>query len=148
MIYFIKNHDDIAQEIATNGFNMIWNNLKMKDVICYWRKLLKKYAKLLDFDVVLDERLIEIHNWFEPVYVFFLLIRDIAIYFFAYLHYAINITKKKIKSPAKSQITSVQVVFAVGYNVAWSLLFVKFLRRWLANTLWRLKMPIKFEFDF
>lgn len=47
-------------EIANNGFNMIWNNLKMKDVSCYWRKLLRRYAKLLDYEIILDEALIEI----------------------------------------------------------------------------------------
>lgn len=62
VLLFVKSNDTIAKEIANNGFNMIWNNLKMKDVTCYWRKLLKKYAKLLKYDVVLDDALIEIRK--------------------------------------------------------------------------------------
>lgn len=64
LLEFVQAHDDIAKEISMNGFNMIWNNLKMKDVTCYWNKLLKKYASLLRYDVELDKDLIEIKNKF------------------------------------------------------------------------------------
>lgn len=60
ILQFVKNNDDIAKEIAENGYNFIWNNLKLSDVRCYWKKLIKKYAKLLTFKPVLDEKLIEI----------------------------------------------------------------------------------------
>lgn len=63
VIEFVKEHDDLAKEIAENGFEMIWNNLKMKHVGCYWRKLLLKYASLLNYDIKLDHNLIEIKNW-------------------------------------------------------------------------------------
>ncbi|CAH1984942.1 unnamed protein product [Acanthoscelides obtectus] len=42
LLDFIKEHDDVAKKIAEDGYNMIWNNLKMKDVSCYWKKLLKR----------------------------------------------------------------------------------------------------------
>lgn len=60
MLLFFKEHDDLAKEIAERGFNHIWNNLRMKDVSCYWRKLLKSYAKLIKFDVTLDKNLIKL----------------------------------------------------------------------------------------
>lgn len=60
LIEFAVHHDEIAREIAENGYNMIWNNLKMRDVSCYWSKLLKRYAKLLTYQPVLDSTLIEI----------------------------------------------------------------------------------------
>ncbi|GJQ82189.1 hypothetical protein Trydic_g6017 [Trypoxylus dichotomus] len=60
LIEFVKDHDDIAKEIAENGYLMIWDNLKMKDVSCYWKKLLKQYAKLLKYEPVLDRDTIEI----------------------------------------------------------------------------------------
>lgn len=60
ILEFVKENDDIAKEIAENGFNMIWNNLKIKDIYCYWRKLLKKYTKLLKYQVNLDNDLVEI----------------------------------------------------------------------------------------
>lgn len=60
ILQFVKNNDDIAKEIAENGYNFIWNNLKLSDVRCYWKKLIKKYSKLLTFKPVLDEKLIEI----------------------------------------------------------------------------------------
>ncbi|KAJ8960819.1 hypothetical protein NQ318_020115 [Aromia moschata] len=60
LIEFAVRHDDIAREIAENGYNAIWNHLTMRDVVCYWSKLLKRYAKLLTYEPVLDETLVEI----------------------------------------------------------------------------------------
>lgn len=60
IIEFMKSHDVLAKEIAENGYNMIWNNLKLKDVSCYWKKLIRRYAKLLKFEPTLIESLIEI----------------------------------------------------------------------------------------
>ncbi|CAK1548479.1 unnamed protein product [Leptosia nina] len=59
-IIFFKNNDSLAKEIADRGFQHIWDNLKEKDIICYWRKLLKKYAKLLKYEVVKSEDLLRI----------------------------------------------------------------------------------------
>lgn len=62
IIEFFKEHDDVAQEIAQRGFAHIWKHLRMKDVQCYWRSLLKKYSKLIKYDVILDKTLIPIKN--------------------------------------------------------------------------------------
>ncbi|EFA03548.1 O-glucosyltransferase rumi homolog [Tribolium castaneum] len=60
LVQFVLSYDNIAKEIAENGYNMIWNNLKLVDVTCYWRKLLKQYAKLLTYKPEIDNDLIEI----------------------------------------------------------------------------------------
>lgn len=60
MLEFFQKHDALASEIAERGRNHIWNHLKMANVHCYWRKLLKKYAKLLRYEVKRDAGLIEI----------------------------------------------------------------------------------------
>lgn len=56
-INYFKSHDSQAKEIAERGFEHIWNNLTDNDIKCYWRKLLKKYAKLLKYDVARDHDL-------------------------------------------------------------------------------------------
>lgn len=60
LLIFFKENDKIAKEIADRGFNYIWNQLRMKDIFCYWKKLLLRYSKLLQYDIVLDLNLIEI----------------------------------------------------------------------------------------
>lgn len=62
LLQFVLAHDDLAEEIAENGYNMIWNNLKLSDVTCYWKKLLKKYALLLQFKPEIDTDLVEIRK--------------------------------------------------------------------------------------
>ena len=54
LIYFFRENDDLAKQIANRGFEHIWDHLTDKDVMCYWRKLLKKYAKLVKYNVVRD----------------------------------------------------------------------------------------------
>uniref|UniRef100_A0A1B6DS49 Glycosyl transferase CAP10 domain-containing protein n=2 Tax=Clastoptera arizonana TaxID=38151 RepID=A0A1B6DS49_9HEMI len=49
LLEFIKEHDDLAKEIAERGREFIWDHLRMKDITCYWRALLRRYSKLLDF---------------------------------------------------------------------------------------------------
>lgn len=60
LLEFFKEHDDLAKVIADHGRNEIWDHLKMKDVHCYWRKLLRRYAKLLKFEVKLDPSLVQV----------------------------------------------------------------------------------------
>lgn len=60
LLEFFKTHQDLAQEIAERGYEMIWKNLRLEDVECYWRKLLRKYGKLIKFDVARDVDFIEI----------------------------------------------------------------------------------------
>ncbi|XP_059048956.1 O-glucosyltransferase rumi homolog [Achroia grisella] len=61
-IEYFKENDFLAKEIAERGFQHIWDNLTDKDVKCYWRKLLKKYALLLKYAVIKDKDLIRIDN--------------------------------------------------------------------------------------
>lgn len=60
LLEFVMMHDDIAKEIAENGYNAIWNNLRMSDIKCYWRKLLRKYASLLKYEPELNNSFIKI----------------------------------------------------------------------------------------
>lgn len=64
LIEFFENQPELAQGIAQRGYEMIWNNLRMKDVECYWRKLLTQYGKLIKFDVTCDNEFIEIKEKF------------------------------------------------------------------------------------
>lgn len=60
LINFFLDNDGIAEDIAKRGFEMIWENLKLSDATCYWKKLLRKYTKLLNYKPVLDDNMIEI----------------------------------------------------------------------------------------
>ena len=51
LIRFAKENDEVAHEIAERGRQFILDNLRMKDVSCFWRKLLVSYAKLLTYKV-------------------------------------------------------------------------------------------------
>uniref|UniRef100_A0A336LJ21 CSON001853 protein n=1 Tax=Culicoides sonorensis TaxID=179676 RepID=A0A336LJ21_CULSO len=61
LLEFFKDHDDLAKKISEEGFKHIWNNLRITDVQCYWRKLLLNYAKLLKYKVQKDKDLIPIY---------------------------------------------------------------------------------------
>lgn len=60
LIEFFNDNQDLAEEIAERGYQMIWQNLRMEDVECYWRKLLLRYGKLMKYDVVRNEDFIEL----------------------------------------------------------------------------------------
>uniref|UniRef100_A0A1A9W1A1 CAP10 domain-containing protein n=1 Tax=Glossina brevipalpis TaxID=37001 RepID=A0A1A9W1A1_9MUSC len=62
MLEFFKKNDDLAKEIANAGYEFIWQHLRMQDVECYWRTLLKKYANLLQFKIEFDTNMIEIKS--------------------------------------------------------------------------------------
>ena len=51
LILFAKENDAVVREIAERGRQFILDNLRMKDVSCFWRKLLVSYAKLLTYKV-------------------------------------------------------------------------------------------------
>ncbi|XP_013193124.2 O-glucosyltransferase rumi homolog [Amyelois transitella] len=59
-IQFFKENDSLAKEIADRGFQHIWDHLSDKDVKCYWRRLLQKYASLLNYEVTKDKDLIKV----------------------------------------------------------------------------------------
>ncbi|XP_779911.4 protein O-glucosyltransferase 1 [Strongylocentrotus purpuratus] len=46
LIEFAKANQEVAQQVADRGRDFIWNHLRMDDVQCYWKDLLKRYAKL------------------------------------------------------------------------------------------------------
>lgn len=60
ILIFFKNHSQLSEEIAQRGFEMISQNLRMEDVECYWRRLLKSYGKRMKYNVTRDEDFIEI----------------------------------------------------------------------------------------
>uniref|UniRef100_A0AAG5CQ80 Glycosyl transferase CAP10 domain-containing protein n=1 Tax=Anopheles atroparvus TaxID=41427 RepID=A0AAG5CQ80_ANOAO len=60
LIRFFQEHDDLARGIAERGYEQIWNHLRMKDVECYWNKLLKRYGKLIRYPVEKDSSLMEV----------------------------------------------------------------------------------------
>lgn len=57
LINFFKEHDEIAERIALNGYKEIWRSLRLKDIKCYWKNLLQSYHKLIKYDVKVDESL-------------------------------------------------------------------------------------------
>lgn len=62
IIEFAVAHDGIAKEIAENGYKFVWNYLRLREVTCYWRRLLKRYAKLLKYKPERDLDLMEIRG--------------------------------------------------------------------------------------
>ncbi|XP_001230897.2 O-glucosyltransferase rumi homolog [Anopheles gambiae] len=60
LITFFQEHDQLARAIAERGYEHIWNHLRMADVECYWKKLLKRYGKLIRYTVERDSTLIEV----------------------------------------------------------------------------------------
>ena len=60
LIRFARENDNLVSRIAARGHQLVWNNLKLSDVECYWRYLLTEYAKLLRFQPKLDRQLIAI----------------------------------------------------------------------------------------
>ncbi|XP_014258469.1 O-glucosyltransferase rumi homolog [Cimex lectularius] len=57
LLLFVKHEEEIAKQIAERGYNFVKNNLKITEVICYWKKLLLAYSALLTFSPVLDDTL-------------------------------------------------------------------------------------------
>lgn len=43
--------------LLDRGYNFIKDHLRMQDVRCYWKRLLKKYAKLLNWKPVRNKKL-------------------------------------------------------------------------------------------
>ncbi|XP_031773248.1 O-glucosyltransferase rumi homolog isoform X2 [Apis florea] len=62
IIQFAIDNDEISKKIANRGRDFIWNNLKISDVIQFWKKLLKKYSKLLRYKITLDKNLMKIER--------------------------------------------------------------------------------------
>ncbi|KAJ6635448.1 O-glucosyltransferase rumi like [Pseudolycoriella hygida] len=62
LLRFLVENDKVAQTIAQRGFDAINKMLNMKDIDCYWVKLLSEYTNLLRFKVTRDKKLIEIQK--------------------------------------------------------------------------------------
>ncbi|XP_076247010.1 O-glucosyltransferase rumi homolog [Calliopsis andreniformis] len=60
LIQFAKDNDELSKKIAKRGRDFIWNNLKMRDVVQFWKELVKRYSNLLTYKITLDKSLIKI----------------------------------------------------------------------------------------
>ncbi|KAM6893783.1 protein O-glucosyltransferase 1 [Xenentodon cancila] len=49
LLQFVKDNDEVAQEIATRGQEFILEHLRMEDVSCYWERLLSDFSQLLTY---------------------------------------------------------------------------------------------------
>ncbi|KAK2547994.1 Protein O-glucosyltransferase 1 [Acropora cervicornis] len=49
LIEFARANDDVARAITERGYQFIKDHLRMQDVKCYWKQLLKRYAKLVQW---------------------------------------------------------------------------------------------------
>ncbi|KAH8381840.1 hypothetical protein KR009_000627, partial [Drosophila setifemur] len=54
LVLYLRQHDDLAEEIAERGQQFVWLHLRMEDVQCYWSRLLREYAQLLTYQVQLE----------------------------------------------------------------------------------------------
>ncbi|VDP18355.1 unnamed protein product [Soboliphyme baturini] len=62
LIHFAQSNDKVVEQIARRGREFIQNWLTMTEVKCYWKSLLSKYARLLQFHVQYNASLIEIRG--------------------------------------------------------------------------------------
>ncbi|XP_003219139.1 protein O-glucosyltransferase 1 [Anolis carolinensis] len=51
LLEFVKENDDVAEEISERGRQFIMDHLRMEDISCYWKKLLTDYSKALTYKV-------------------------------------------------------------------------------------------------
>ncbi|KAL0267206.1 UNVERIFIED_CONTAM: hypothetical protein PYX00_009548 [Menopon gallinae] len=61
LIDFLRDNDALAREIAERGQKFVSEHLRMKEVKCYWRRLLKRYGKLIKYPIEFDNSLIRIN---------------------------------------------------------------------------------------
>ncbi|CAL7943446.1 unnamed protein product [Xylocopa violacea] len=66
LIQFAIDNDELSKRIAMRGRDFVWNNLKMWNVTQFWKKLLKKYSKLLTYKTSLDKDLVKIEREERP----------------------------------------------------------------------------------
>jgi protein glucosyltransferase len=60
LLMFLRAFPSVSQAIALNGRDFILEHLRMEDVDCYWRSLLREYASRQDFAVEPDPGATEI----------------------------------------------------------------------------------------
>ncbi|XP_032230525.1 protein O-glucosyltransferase 1 isoform X1 [Nematostella vectensis] len=56
LIEFAKANDGIVKGIAERGYTFIMDHLRMPDIRCYWKKVLKKYASLAKWKVIRNQK--------------------------------------------------------------------------------------------
>ncbi|XP_040034875.1 protein O-glucosyltransferase 1 isoform X1 [Gasterosteus aculeatus] len=49
LLQFVQENDAVAREIATRGKEFIVDHLRMRDVSCYWERLLAEFGRLLSY---------------------------------------------------------------------------------------------------
>ncbi|MGH0161908.1 UNVERIFIED_CONTAM: hypothetical protein FKN15_042446 [Acipenser sinensis] len=67
LLQFVKENDNIAQEIAKRGHQFIFDHLRVEDVTCYWERLLTEYSKLLTYQPKKNNNYIQpgdLKDWF------------------------------------------------------------------------------------
>lgn len=60
LVEFAHQNEEVVSEVAERGYQFIKNNLRMKDVLCYWQKLLLTYADLMKYKPQKEDGLIYI----------------------------------------------------------------------------------------
>ncbi|KAG0728997.1 Protein O-glucosyltransferase 1 [Chionoecetes opilio] len=60
LLQFAQENDQVVSQIAERGHHFIQDHLRMKDVLCYWKKLLLSYASLLTYQPHLHQGLMKI----------------------------------------------------------------------------------------
>ncbi|CAI5772784.1 CAP10 domain-containing protein [Podarcis lilfordi] len=51
LLQFVRENDEVAQEISKRGRQFIMDHLRMEDISCYWERLLTEYSKTLTYKV-------------------------------------------------------------------------------------------------
>ncbi|XP_043498721.1 O-glucosyltransferase rumi homolog [Polistes fuscatus] len=62
LIQFAIDNDALSEKMANRGRDFIWHKLRMKDITCFWKKLLQSYGKVLSYKPILDKNLIKIER--------------------------------------------------------------------------------------
>jgi len=57
LLDFVKENDNIAQEVAERGYLFIKEHLRMADIQSYWLKILKRYSNLMKWAPKMNETL-------------------------------------------------------------------------------------------
>ena len=55
LLRFFRDNDDYAKKIAKRGRKFILDHLRMEDVTSYWRRLLTRYARLIQWKPVREK---------------------------------------------------------------------------------------------
>jgi protein glucosyltransferase len=62
IVEFAMENDGVAEMIANEGYQFVWNHLKQEDVECYWKMLLVDYSKLIKWKIIKEDSYITINK--------------------------------------------------------------------------------------